>query len=215
MSKVLLSFFVSCMLRNAWSFSYFAYGSNMDPSTMESLRNLRPLSAQAGVLVDYKLLFNMPGMPLLEPSAASIRKEPGYVVHGVIYELSDADFATVGRTEGVPFAYQWEQCQVIPYVGDSLRAGETALTAANVTEAVSCYALVATNGRAQRIDHIPPSSSYLRILQDGAAYWKMDRSYQIELTKVRTAQNLLIRDGLSGKLLCAAKLINPSLSGSR
>ena len=32
----------------------------------------------------------------------------------------------------------------------------------------------------------PTSVAYLRILQQGAAYWKLDRSYQISLSKVKT-----------------------------
>jgi hypothetical protein len=209
------------VLQLAWSLSsiqtktykYFAFGSNMDPATMESLRNLRPLSAQAGVLMDYKLVFNIPGIPLVEPSAASVRRQTNNVVHGVIYELTDADFARVGQSEGVPFSYQWEQCRVIPYVGDKGRAGEMTLTE-NVTTSVTCYTLVAASDRARRIEHIPPSPSYLRILQDAAAYWKMDRSYQIALAKVVAAENLLLGEGLSGRLLDVAKCINPSTASA-
>ncbi|GKY90841.1 hypothetical protein MPSEU_000056900 [Mayamaea pseudoterrestris] len=219
---------ISLLLQKTWSFSagsspvapssyhYFAFGSNMNVATMESLRNLRPISAQAGVLADYELVFDIPGIPLVEPSAASVRKQTGSVVHGVIYELTDADFARVGRTEGVPLSYQWQQCLVVPYVGDNHRAGEETLKAATANAAdslLSCYTLVAnpkSQRRTRRVDHIPPSPSYLRILQDAAAYWQMDRSYQIGLGKIRTADKLLICDGVSGKLLHAAKLVNPS-----
>jgi hypothetical protein len=56
---------------------------------------------------------------------------------------------------------------------------------------------------------IPPSSSYLQILQDGAYHWKLDRSYQVSLSKVRTAKHLVIPSGISGILLKAASCANP------
>ena len=167
--------------------------------------------------MDYKLVFDIPGMPLVEPSAASVRKLEGSIVHGVVYELTDADFAIVGNTEGVPFAYQWQACQVIPYIGDNQRAGQDVLEKKGGLDddaSLSCYTLVAgkRGGRdndTKQLDHIPPSPSYLKILQDGAAYWKMDRSYQTRLGKIRVADNLLVKGGLSGSLLFLAKLMNP------
>lgn len=197
------------------TYRYFAYGSNMDPATMQSLRRIQPLSAQAGVLLDYQLRFNVPGVPLLEPSAASVRRHPGQLVHGVIYELYDADLAQVGRTEGVPWTYQWQECQVIPYMGDNYQAGATTVARGEVAP-VTCYTLVLSdrNG-ARRPEHIPPSSSYLRILKNAASNWRMDRSYRLSLAKVKTASRLLVKEGLSGKLLAASKLLNPILGSTR
>jgi hypothetical protein len=206
-------------------YRYFAFGSNMDPSTMMSLRNIQSRTllstASAGVLLEYQLVFeNMGGsssllMSRLEPSAASLRAcSPGHQpVHGVIYELTDAEFAKVGRTEGVPFAYQWRQCQVIPYQGDNQKAGEEAVQRAGDDDRSSllCYSLVSNNNQSARRRHVPPSRSYLRILQDGAAYWQMDRSYQISLAKIQVANNLFLADGLSGMLLEMAKRSNPSV----
>ena len=126
---------------------YFAFGSNMLPSTMTSLRNLEPLNASAAVLLDHRLTFDVPGNPLLEPSAASVRPctttrnsettdyqktttnsyDNNTVVHGVVYELSLTDFAKVSLSEGVPFAYQWHKCHVVPYRGDNKEAGQQAV----------------------------------------------------------------------------------------
>jgi len=100
---------------------YFAYGSNVLPDTMKNLRRIRAANATAAVLPDYELAFNVPGSPLFEPSAASVRpnEAAGAAVHGVLYRLGTLDFAKVSATEGVPFAYRWEPVIVYPYVGSA------------------------------------------------------------------------------------------------
>jgi hypothetical protein len=205
---------LACSLSSspAKTYNYFAIGSNMLPLTMTALRGIRPLNASAAVLPDYQLAFNMDGSPCIEPSAASVRPAVGDCIHGVVYELSESDFARVGSTEGVPFVYRWEPCQVIPYTGNGESAGSQALALAQDTGSTSICRPVAstaytlTSTRPNTPEFIPTSPSYLRILQDGAAYWKMDRSYQTQLGEITTANNLIVQDGLSGSLLQAAEL---------
>jgi hypothetical protein len=193
------------------TYNYFAFGSNLDPATMRSLRNLNPIGASAAVLLDYALRFDVPGNPLLEPSAASVQPCPGAVVHGVVYQLTDADFARVGSSEGVPFAYRWKSCRVVTYVGDGECAGAAALraTGTNYLDAYTLCKHTNANVQTKQQQFIPPSASYLKIIRDGARYWKLDRSYQDELSQAVVAQNLLVKDGLSGTLLAFAKLLNP------
>ncbi|KAL3823140.1 hypothetical protein ACHAXA_010396 [Cyclostephanos tholiformis] len=118
------------------TYNYFAYGSNMASSTMNNLRNIVPISSPR---------FNVPGLPLVEPSYASVEPTGGCRddegddddaassrhtstnVHGVLYELSETDFGIVCRTEGVPFVYALHRCVVLPYEGDGKTAGEDAL----------------------------------------------------------------------------------------
>jgi hypothetical protein len=197
---------------SAKTYNYFAIGSNMLPTTMTALRGIRPLNASAAILPDYQLAFNIAGSPYIEPSAASARPAVGDCLHGVLYELSESDFARVGSTEGIPFVYRWEPCQVIPYTGNNESAGRQAMLAQEEKEneskspasSVLAYTLTSTSPNTPTF--IPTSSSYLRILQQGAAYWKMDRDYQIQLSQTTTAKNLIVRDGLSGNLLQAAEL---------
>jgi len=191
-----------CSLSVPKTYRYFAMGSNMKPATMTALRGIQPLNATAAVLSDYQLAFDIAGSPLLEPSAASVRFAPGEFVHGVLYELTESDFARVGSTEGIPFVYRWEPCRVVPYQGNDETAGQDAVAGANATT-TSAFTLTASNPNTPKF--IPTSPSYLRILREGAAYWKMDRTYQIQLSKVTTAKNLLVADGLSGSLLEAAE----------
>ena len=58
------------------TFNYFAYGSNMFSSTMIELRQLQPISSTAAVLPGYRLRFNVPGLPGIEPSWASVEPVP-------------------------------------------------------------------------------------------------------------------------------------------
>lgn len=119
----------------------------MASSTMINLRNIQPLASTAAVLPGHILRFNIPGIPVIEPSSASVepvatKKQSGsiptedearllldaieneeHVVHGVLYKLSEDDFATICQTEGVPFAYSLHRCRVIPYVNDDSTSG--------------------------------------------------------------------------------------------
>lgn len=204
--------------------NYFAYGSNMLPSTMENLRGIRPLNATAAILPNHRLMFDVTGgNSRLEPSAASVRPCVDDKVHGVLYEVTESDFwFRVSATEGVPFAYKWKRCQVYPYKGGVEGGAENAGTDAfrnSALEPVLAYTLynaafdetkttkLLSSRELEQYD-VPPSPSYLQILRDGARHWNMDRDYQTYLSKIKTADNLLIQGGLSGRLLKAAEFFN-------
>ena len=200
---------------NYRTYHYFAIGSNMIPATMTALRNLQPLAPPtAAVLPDYELVFDVPG-GLIEPSAASVRPSRADLVLGVLYELSEEDFGRLGASEGVPLAYLWKACQVIPFDGDGEQAGYHALVAATAegpanTAGVDAYVLTASplskfSRRGDGGGDIPPSRSYLRLLQEGATYWKMDRDYQQQLAEVPSSK---MSPGVSWQLLQAARCLN-------
>lgn len=54
------------------TYNYFAFGSNMAISTMTKLRNINPISSMAAILPNHTLRFNIPGIPYIEPSYASV-----------------------------------------------------------------------------------------------------------------------------------------------
>eukprot|EP00542_Grammatophora_oceanica_P010533 CAMPEP_0194037724 /NCGR_PEP_ID=MMETSP0009_2-20130614/10050_1 /TAXON_ID=210454 /ORGANISM="Grammatophora oceanica, Strain CCMP 410" /LENGTH=178 /DNA_ID=CAMNT_0038679987 /DNA_START=223 /DNA_END=759 /DNA_ORIENTATION=+ len=173
---------------------------------MTALRRVEVLEPPvAAVLPDYQLRFDVPGAPLFEPSAASVKPFEGDHVHGVLYTLSAADFAKVGATEGVPFGYRWSRCKVVPYIGNEDAAGREALTRARDL-AVTAFTLIATNRSPG--DDIPPSKSYLELIQRGAKEFKMDESYQAKLQDVPIARNLLVPKGLAGITLQLSELGN-------
>jgi hypothetical protein len=136
--------------------------------------------------------------PTSSSSSHSSRHHRRSAVHGVLYTLTADDFAKVGRTEGVPWGYRWQKCRVYPYDGDGDRAGEKQEELAGAAQgAVDAYTLVAPPSLMQRGLHVPPSASYLGLIQEGARLWKFDQSYQTHLANIEVASNLLIRDGIA------------------
>ena len=120
-------------------------------------------------------------------------------MHGVLYTLNSDDFAKVGFTEGIPFAYRWKRCSVYPYIGNCKDAGQESLLQPNVQE-IDAFTLVSPSDLSNKED-VPPSPSYLGIIQEGAAYWGFDEDYQNQLDGIDAAKNLIIPDGLSRSLL--------------
>lgn len=168
---------------------------------MKALRRIEPLDATAAVLPDYELRFDGSEASRLEPSAAFVNPAKGKQVHGVLYTLSAEDFAKVGRTEGVPFAYRWQKCKVYPYIGDGKEAGKEAMESTE-PGIIDTYVLISPK-LGER--NIPPSSSYLGLIKEGSTKWKFDRTYQEELASIEEAKNLIIPQGLSGLLLHIAE----------
>ncbi|KAL9179641.1 hypothetical protein ACHAXT_008931 [Thalassiosira profunda] len=176
------------------TYNYFAFGSNMASSTMINLRSITPLASSAAVLPGHALRFNIPGMPGVEPSSAAV--EPAAeqdVVHGVLYSLSEGDFATICSTEGVPFAYSLHRCRVVPYTGDGKSAGKEALDRAakasgqstsNNNLGVPAFTLRASRRQWRQGMDIPPSQSYLNVLLRGAKEFALDQSYVEKLESI-------------------------------
>lgn len=208
-------------------YNYFAFGSNMCSATMTDLRNLRPVAATAAVLPDHELRFNVPGMPLVEPSWASVepvvpverrRKqstepyESGPAVHGVLYSLTEEDFEAVCRTEGVPFAYTLHRCRVVPYTGNGRDAGARALAGAEskciptIPKGIPAYTLRAGNKslRSQpRAADAPPSRSYVNVLLRGAREFGLDGDYVKRVEDIPTGRTIG-GDGTAERMLDAA-----------
>jgi hypothetical protein len=212
-------------------YRYFGYGSNVLPSTMKALRQISVQECMAAVLPNYQLKFygststssssgrgKMKNKQLVETSAAFVERcssqnEQGdAMVHGVLYTLSDEDFVKVGRTEGVPWAYRWQRCRVYPYHGDGESAGYHAVQSVDPVEA---YTLVApppppttwlVSPSSPPRSEVPPSASYLGLIQEGAALWKFDRAYQYQLDSFQVASSLLRNsEGVSGLVLRLAE----------
>jgi hypothetical protein len=174
---------------------------------MTNLRGVVPLHATAAVLSGFQLFFDGSELSRLEPSAAFVRETGNEqdVVHGVMYTLTPQDFAQVGRTEGVPFGYLWKRCQVVPYIGVEGENVGTSLLPIRTIERKDAFTLISPHNNKNNRKDVPPSSSYLGIIQEGAKFWKLDASYQMKLESIPTAQNLLIPGGLSGPLLRLAE----------
>jgi len=184
-------------------YRYFGYGSNVLPSTMKSLRRIDPIDFTAALLPDYELKFDGSEGNRIEPSAAFVTPVKNKRVHGVLYTLTADDFAKVGNTEGVPFGYRWKRCRVYPYVGDGETAGRLAT---EKTMSIEAFTLVSPNNNLGRKKNVPPSSSYLGLIKEGASVMKFDKEYQKELSEIEEATNLIIPQGISGLLLRGAEI---------
>jgi hypothetical protein len=86
---------------------YFAYGANMSTDVLCRRRGLRPARSEAAELTGHRLVFDLRGIPWLEPAFASVRVEQGATVHGVLHEL---DGAAMQRLDGMESgAYERER----------------------------------------------------------------------------------------------------------
>lgn len=78
---------------------YFAYGANMSSQVLTGQRGLRPEKSEAAELRGYRLVFDLPGIPLVEPAFASVIAEAGCVVPGVLHALSKEEVRRLDRFE--------------------------------------------------------------------------------------------------------------------
>ena len=205
-------------------YRYFGFGSNNLPSTMKALRQIdvRPDCVTAAILPNYQLKFYNDAA-FVRPTTTTTtttttnenekenKSNDSSVVHGVLYTLTDDEFAKVGQTEGVPFGYRWQSVLVYQYKGDGKQAGNDCLSCSNninnnnnnnntdtlvSSSAVKAYTLVETRQRKET----SPSTQYLGLIQEGARLWKFDSTYQEQLASIKTKGN-----GISGILLQVAE----------
>ena len=186
------------------SYLYFAYGSNMCSEVMTSLRKVKPISARPAMLENYRLKFDIPGAPFIEPSWASVEKcdndgggnNQQQQVHGVLYELTEEDFTLVCQTEGVPFAYILQACQVRPYPISSNK--ET------MKDTEGAFTLVTSPLLPRRRNAAAPSQSYLNVLIRGAEEFGLEEDY-IQKLKIIPAGRTLFGNGTAENMLRMAR----------
>lgn len=90
----------------------FAYGANTNPRVLER-RGVTPLRSLAARLPEHELVFNMPGIPALEPAFANVRRRAGSSVYGVLHWLRLADQAKLDRQEGEGWLYKLVREEVV------------------------------------------------------------------------------------------------------
>lgn len=83
---------------------YFAFGANMATATMRR-RGVPYQGTEPAVLRDHRLVFDLRGLPLVEPGFASVSAAPGEEVHGVLYTLTPGDLQRLHRTESPSYAH--------------------------------------------------------------------------------------------------------------
>jgi phage replication-related protein YjqB (UPF0714/DUF867 family) len=89
--------------------SYFAYGSNLCVAQM-ARRCPDAVNPRPAILADHDWLINQRGVATVEPFT-------GTHVHGVMWQLSDRDLATLDSAEGVPVRYRRDRLTVHTHDG--------------------------------------------------------------------------------------------------
>ncbi len=84
---------------------YFAYGSNMNPERVRR-REMRFEDHHAGLLADYRLVFNKRSVKYPGAASANVMASVGAVTEGIVYRLSQpAQIETMDAFEGFPVRY--------------------------------------------------------------------------------------------------------------
>ena len=119
---------------------YFAYGSNLCVRQM-ARRCPDAIDPRRATLADHDWLINERGVATVEPLSGS-------EVHGVVWQLSDRDLATLDGAEGVPVRYRRDRLTVH-------------------TEDGTSWAWVYID---HRVEPGPPRPGYLERILDGARH---------------------------------------------
>lgn len=120
--------------------TYFAYGSNLCAQQMAQ-RCPDATNPQRATLADHDWLINERGVATVEPLTGS-------EVHGVVWQVSDRDLATLDSAEGVPARYRRDRLTVVTAGGPS-----------------SAWVYID-----HRVEPGPPRSGYLERVLDGARH---------------------------------------------
>ena len=139
------------MTRADGSLWYFAYGSNLAPSTFVERRRITPLECHCAWLDDFALCFDLPVGPG-ERAVANLASVPGARTWGVAYRVSLDDAHRLDRTEGVDRGYYD-------------RVGMTAMHHPSAAP-LPAFTYQSRHGVAGR----KPSARYLGIILEGARH---------------------------------------------
>jgi len=158
---VILVIVVSSETLKAETLWNFAYGANMDRSTLKS-RKVTPIQAVPAKIKDWTLRFNLIGIPWFEPAFGNVEYQTGAVVHGVAYELTPEDFKRLREIEGGG-GYEGEGYDVIDLTVETYNHKKIS---AKVFTAVSKWKHESL-----------PSQRYLNLLIRGATENHLNESY--------------------------------------
>jgi len=142
---------------------YFAYGANMSSKVFVDRRQMHASAKINGELQGFSLVFNQPGIPLLEPAFANIRPQVDESVHGVLWEITREDLARLDVKEGGGDAYDRLVVQVITDEGP-----------------VEARTYVAT----RNVSGLRPSRRYLDVILEGAHEATLPGAYIERLARV-------------------------------
>ncbi|MDJ0715130.1 MAG: gamma-glutamylcyclotransferase family protein [Prochloraceae cyanobacterium] len=161
----------------------FAYGSNMHPEKRTQRGEILVSKSIRGVLLNWRLVFNLPGIGFIEPAYASVQPEWDGKVHGVLLRLDQQEFQKLIRSEGGNAYYELIQCPIHTYDG----------------KIVEAFLFKTRADKATKHDIIP-SKRYMDLIRQGAKLSELDSEYCEWLSSLphRDASPLI---SLAGSLL--------------
>jgi cation transport regulator ChaC len=80
---------------------YFAYGSNMESSTLSGRRGIEWSRSAPAVARGWRLTVDKPSLLGTGEAMATIEADPGGEVWGVLFDIAQADYEHLELTEGV------------------------------------------------------------------------------------------------------------------
>ena len=197
---------------------YLAYGSNLSAQTFQGTRGIRPLSQVNVVVPELVMTFDLAGIPYVEPCFANTKyrhpslppstsekshllpkNTPEYHKNrwkkglvGVVYEVTQEDYAHIIATEGGGSSYQdvLVDCYELPL--DQATVPE--FPASPPFKAHTLYSPISppgetpeNGGRFSRPDpaYAQPSLRYLKLLTDGADEHALPGEYKKYLHQLR------------------------------
>ena len=169
---------------------YFAYGSNMHPTTFAGRRGIAASRALAARATGWRLtLDKTPLMPIGE-SFANLLAEDGAETFGVVYEVTGDDLAHVDLTEGVLI--------------DNYRRIEIAIEPLGGEGPARAFTLVSD----KRSPELLPSDRYMTLVIEGAELHGLPPAWIAMLRALPTRPS-------SPEATAARQLLDAGLAGLR
>jgi gamma-glutamylcyclotransferase len=151
---------------------YFAYGSNMDGATFRQRRGIEWTRAAPALARGWRLAVDKPSLLGTGEAMATIERDAGGEVWGVLYEIATADYEHLEFTEGVLIDhYRRSEIDVAPrHTWDA-----PIVTALTLISAVH--------------DHtIRPTTRYMNLLLAGAAEHGLPESWIETLRRIEAVE---------------------------
>ena len=197
---------------------YLAYGSNLAAQTFQGMRGIQPLSQVNVVVPELVMTFDLAGLPYVEPCFANTKyrhpslptstsekshllpkNTPDYHKNrwkkglvGVVYEVTQEDYAHIIATEGGGASYQdvLVDCYELPLDEDIVPEFPTSppFKAHTLYSPISPPGETPENvGRFSRPDpaYAQASVRYLKLITDGADEHALPREYKDYLHQLR------------------------------
>eukprot|EP00871_Galdieria_phlegrea_P001143 jgi/Galph1/2029/GphlegSOOS_G723.1 len=169
---------------------YFSFGANMSPEAFGpkakgryNSRNCVYKEAFPAKLRGWKLVFNLRGVPGVEPGFGNVVPDRDSCVHGVCYLLKKEDFLRLRQSE---FTYDVKLLEVEEYSKRRVQANVFIVTNPKYLEPCSKCAI--------------PSKRYRDLLVSGAKYWNLEPSY-IQFLETMPYQNPSLGSKLGSRLM--------------